>query len=158
MIQKISTAAIWIAERNAWAQRSNRMAMRRQSLSLCKHVFDFVPLFIQGFTVCCGVLALGSGGNAGGDTSREQCRTIGVAIVAFIAQYFPGGRQIRQQAAMLLRPCGLIAAPQSAKAVSDGPDHRKRHAVSSSARLWCARERGEHPPFNRLHAVRCALR
>ena len=43
----MTCAAMAIADMKVWAQRSYRVWMRRQSLSLPKHVLDFVALFVE---------------------------------------------------------------------------------------------------------------
>ena len=91
-------------------------------LEFCKQVFDPVALLVYGFTVYCGEFSLCSWRNTGGNATLNQGRTIGVAVVTFVAQKRaqPAGPVV-----MLRLLCDQIAAPRST-IVALGEFHRRK--------------------------------
>ena len=73
-------------------------------LEFCKQVFDPVALLVYGFTVYCGEFSLCSWRNTGGNATLNQGRTIGVAVVTFVAQKRARSRQVRWQCCAPLWP------------------------------------------------------
>ena len=60
-----------------------------------KHDLDFMPLFIKGFIVVDGNLAVFFAGNAGGDAAGPQAMTEPIGIITAIGEQGAGLREMR---------------------------------------------------------------
>jgi hypothetical protein len=80
--QNMMAAAMQIAEKYVWAQRSYRVWIAPPTFEAPEHVFDFVPLFVEGGVIGDCDLPIGFRGDADGDAAFSEGGAERISVVA----------------------------------------------------------------------------
>src|SRR6185437_15196026 len=151
----MTVAARQIAEKKVWAQRSYRMAIRRQSL-IRPNMLDFVTLFVEGFAVAapyCSVLARR---NAWCDTLLLEGGDKPIRIIAAVGNQVFGVGKPGQQASRAGVIAGVPSGQQQVHRLARVVAHRVELRIQAAVRA--ANTAGYCPFLSRLAAVLWAFR